>query len=150
LNDVASSRAYPTRPFLAVSAAIIRDGHVLIVRRAQPPAQGLYTLPGGVVEVGETLAEAIIREVREETSLVIEPVALAGYREAIARDPDGRVERHFAILAFAARWIAGEPALNAELAEARWLRPSEIAALKTTEGLAQIVASAFERIEVAV
>jgi ADP-ribose pyrophosphatase YjhB (NUDIX family) len=147
---VAGSRAYPTRPFLAVSAAVIRDGRVLIVRRATPPAQGLYTLPGGVVESGETLVEAITREVREETSLVIEPVALAGYREAIVRDADARVQRHFVILAFAARWIAGEPALNAELAEARWLRPAEIVGLQTTEGLAEIVASAFERLEIAV
>ena len=142
-------RAYPNRPYLAVSAAIIRDGHVLIVRRARPPAHGLFTLPGGVVEAGETLAEAITREVREETGIAVEPVALAGYREVVARDADGRVERHFVILSFAARWLAGEPALNEELAEARWLRPSELAGLKTTEGLAAIVAAAFERMETA-
>lgn len=146
---MADPRAYPERPYLAVSAAIIRDGHVLVVRRARPPAHGLFTLPGGAVECGETLIQAIAREVREETALAIEPVALAGFREAIARDADGRVERHFVILAFAARWIAGEPVLNEELAEARWLRPSELGALGTTEGLAQIVANAFERLEAA-
>ena len=84
------SRTYPTRPYLAVSAAIFRDGQVLIVRRARPPAHGLYTLPGGGVELGETLEEAVIREVREETSLDVEPVALAGYRQAITRDAAGR------------------------------------------------------------
>jgi ADP-ribose pyrophosphatase YjhB (NUDIX family) len=146
---VADPRAYPERPFLAVSAAVIRDGHVLVVRRARAPALGLFTLPGGVVESGETLTQAIIREVREETSLAIEPVALAGYREAIVRDADGRIARHFVIIAFAARWISGEPALNDELAEARWLRPADITGLKTTEGLAEIVASAFERLEAA-
>ena len=121
------SRTYPTRPYLAVSAAIFRDGRVLIVRRARPPAHGLYTLPGGGVELGETLEEAVIREVREETSLDVEPVALAGYRQAITRDAAGGVERHFVILPFAARWIAGEVALNEELAEAQWREPSALA-----------------------
>jgi 8-oxo-dGTP diphosphatase len=139
-----AERAYPDRPYLAVSAAIIRDGRVLLVQRARAPAQGLFTLPGGVVEVGETLTEAVAREVREETALVIEPVGLAGYREVILRDDENRIERHFVILAFAARWIAGEPQLNAELAEARWLRAADIAGLATTEGLAEIVAAAFK------
>jgi 8-oxo-dGTP diphosphatase len=140
------SRTYPTRPYLAVSAAIFRDGRLLIVRRARPPANGLFTLPGGVVELGETLTEAVIREVREETGLQIEPLGLAGYREAIARDAAGRIERHFVILPFAARWVAGEISLNDELAEARWLKPSELSALETTEGLADIVAAVQERI----
>ncbi|HTS40853.1 MAG TPA: NUDIX hydrolase [Xanthobacteraceae bacterium] len=141
------SRHYPDRPFVAVSAAIIRDGRVLIVRRARPPMRGVFTLPGGVVEAGETLHEALVREIREETSLAIAPVALAGHREVIARDAEGKVERHFIILAFAARWLSGEPKLNEELAEARWLRPDEIAPLKTTEGLREIIAAAFERME---
>ena len=136
-------RTYPATPILAVSAAIIRDGKVLIVRRTRPPAGGVYTLPGGGVEVGETLVEAVVREVREETALAIEPVALAGYREAIARDGDGRIERHFVVLPFAARWIAGEPRLNDELSEAVWLDPSEIARLKTTAGLGEIIATAM-------
>ena len=141
-----SARTYPTRPYLAVSAAIFRDGRVLIVRRARPPAHGLYTLPGGGVEIGETLEQALIREVREETALDIAPVGLVGFREAIARDGAGRIERHFVILPFAARWIGGEILLNEELAEARWLAPAEVSSLKTTEGLADIVAAASERI----
>ncbi len=146
---MADSRIYPDRPFLAVSAAIIRDGRVLVVQRARSPAAGLFTLPGGVVECGETLEEAITREVLEETALSIEPVGLAGHREVIACDAEKRVERHFVILSFAARWIAGEPQLNEELSDAKWLRPAELATLKTTEGLAEIVAAAFERIEAA-
>ena len=140
---MAEGRSYPSRPYLAVSAAIIRDGKVLIVRRARPPAHGIFTLPGGGVEAGETLHEAIIREVMEETALTIEPLGLAGYREAIARDAGGKVERHFVILPFAARFIAGEVALNEELAEAHWLVPSGLAGLKTTEGLAEIVRAAY-------
>jgi ADP-ribose pyrophosphatase YjhB (NUDIX family) len=140
---MAEGRSYPSRPILAVSAAIIRDGKVLIVRRARPPANGLYTLPGGGVEVGENLMEAVAREVREETRLTVAPVALAGYREAIVRDADGRVSRHFVILPFAARWIAGEPVLNEELSEAMWLRPAELTGLTTTQGLAEIIETAF-------
>ncbi len=79
MSDADSARTYPTRPYLAVSAAIFRDGRVLIVRRARPPAHGLYTLPGGGVELGETLEQAVVREIREETALEIEPVALVGY-----------------------------------------------------------------------
>jgi len=144
---VADERTYPSRPFLAASAAVIRDGKVLVVRRARAPANGVFSLPGGVVETGETLHEAVTREVREETGLTIEPVALAGYREAIIRDDDNQVERHFVILPFAARWIAGEPVLNEELSEWRWVDQAEIATLPTTPGLAAIVAAAFKRLK---
>lgn len=138
-----NSRSYPTRPYLAVSAAIIRDGRILIVRRAKSPGLGLYTLPGGAVEVGETLEQAIKREVSEETGLAIEPIGLAGLREGIGRDADGRVEHHVVILAYAARWLSGEPILNDELSDARWLLPAELATLRTTEGLAGIIAAAM-------
>lgn len=143
--STADPRAYPDRPFIAVSAVIIRDGRVLIVRRAKPPSNPLYTLPGGVVEAGETLHEAVRREVFEETALTVEPLGLAGHREFILRDQEHRVSRHFIILAFAARWRAGEPMLNEEIAEARWVLPGEVSGLQTTDGLAEIVAAAFDR-----
>ena len=144
---MADGRSYPERPFLAVSAAIVRAGQVLLVRRARPPAAGLFSLPGGVVELGETLEEAVVREVREETGLTIEPVGLAGFRETIVRDGDARIERHFVILPFAARWRAGEVELNEELSEARWLEPAGIAELPTTPGLGEIVANALKRLQ---
>ena len=140
-------RCYPPRPVLAVSAAIVRGGKVLLVRRARPPGLGLHTLPGGAVEAGETLHQAVIREVREETGLGIAPVALAGYREVIARDPADRVERHFVILAFAARWLAGEPVPSAELDQCHWHDPAEIVTLPTTEGLTEIVTAALARLD---
>jgi len=143
---VTDARSYPDRPYLAVSAAILRDGKVLVVRRARKPALNLYTLPGGVVEAGETLHEALIREVREETQLTIEPIALAGHREVIMRDVGGRAQRHFVILSFAARWISGEPMLNEELDDARWLAPAELTGLRTTEGLAEIIHAAAEQL----
>ena len=149
MSNADNARTYPTRPYLAVSAAIFRDGRVLIVRRGCPPAHGLYTLPGGGVELGETLEQAVIREVREETGLAIAPIGLVGFREAIARDAAARVERHFVILPFAARWVGGEIALSEELAEAHWLIPDELGGLKTTGGLAEIVAAAAERVALA-
>jgi 8-oxo-dGTP diphosphatase len=146
IQPMPDERTYPQRPILAVSAAIFRNGKVLVVRRARKPALGIYTLPGGAVEIGETLVQAVAREVREETALEIEPVQLAGQRDVIVRDAHGRVERHFVILCFAARWRAGEPVLNDELNDARWLEPSELAGLQTTDGLAEIVAAAVERL----
>jgi 8-oxo-dGTP diphosphatase len=146
LTDISpDSRRYPARPYLAVSAAIFRAGRVLIVRRATPPL-GIYTLPGGGVELGETLEEAVIREVREETGLAIEPLALAGYREVIMRDDAGKIERHFVVLPFAARYVSGDIALNAELTEAEWRLPEELSGLKTTAGLADIVLAAGKQI----
>jgi 8-oxo-dGTP diphosphatase len=146
LSDI---RTYPQRPYLAVSAAIIRDGQVLVVRRARSPGLNLYTFPGGAVEVGETLNEAAIREVREETSLAIEPVGLAGHREVITRDAKGAVERHFVILCLAARWSSGEAKLNEELDDARWVTLDGISGLRTTDGLAEIGAAAFARLAAA-
>ena len=146
MSDLTGGRTYPTRPYLAVSAAIFRDGRVLIVRRAQAPAKGIYTLPGGGVELGETLERAVIREIREETALDIEPIELVGFRQAIVRDAGGRVERHFVILPFAARYVAGEVSLNEELSEAHWLDPAALGELKTTEGLAEVVTLAGARL----
>jgi ADP-ribose pyrophosphatase YjhB (NUDIX family) len=136
-------RAYPQRPFLAVSAAIFRNGQVLLVKRARAPATGVYTLPGGVVECGEALMQAVVREVKEETSITIDPIALAGHRDVVVRDAAGRIHRHFVVLPFAARWVAGEFTPGDELAEGFWANPREIAGLKTTDGLADIVARAF-------
>lgn len=144
---MSDARAYPAHPYLAVSAAIVRDGKVLAVRRARKPAIELYTLPGGAVETGETLHDAVRREIREETGLDIEPIALAGHREAIIPDATGAVKHHFVILCFASRLTGGELKLNDELDDARWLRPAELAALKTTDGLGEIVDAAIALIE---
>ncbi len=143
---MSDDRIFPARPILAVSAAIFRDGKVLLVRRARRPALGVYTLPGGVVEAGETLSEAVAREVLEETGLVIAPVTLAGHREVITRTNDGRAERHFVILCFASHWVSGDVVLNDELDDHRWMWPQDLEGLKTTEGLAAIVAAAAERL----
>jgi 8-oxo-dGTP diphosphatase len=130
------------KPELAVSAAIFRDGKVLLVRRAGQPSMGLWTLPGGRVEVGETLLDAVQREVMEETTLTIAVIGLAGYREVILAEAVGDRGRHFVILPFAARYVAGDVTLNDELGDARWVKIDEIGDLPTTEGLKGILRQA--------
>ncbi len=141
-----TDRTYPDRPFLAVSAAIIKDGKVLLVRRANPPMHGLYTFPGGVVEAGETLEEALHREIDEETALQIKPAGIAGYRDVLIRDKDARLERHFVIICFASHWVSGEPRLNEELHDFHWVTPAELKGLPTTEGLGDIAEAAFAQL----
>ena len=131
-----------TRPELAVSAAIFRDGRVLVVRRAQAPAAGSWTLPGGRVELGETLVAAVTREVLEETTLAIRVKGLAGYREMILEQAVEGRGRHFVILPFAAEWVSGEVKLNEELGDFSWSTLSEIADLPTTPGLLEILRQA--------
>lgn len=130
------------KPELAVSAAIFRHGKILLVRRAGAPAKGLWTLPGGRVEVGETLVEAVRREVLEETGLTIDVIGLAGYRESILPTAVGDRGRHFVILPFAAHWVAGEVALNDELDDSRWMPIDDAVGLQTTEGLLKILRQA--------
>ena len=129
----------PLHPQLAVSAAIFRDDKILLVRRARSPAKGLYTLPGGRVEFGETLHAAVRREVLEETALEIEIVGLAGWREVLPQTGGGG---HYLIMSFAARWIRGDPVLNHELDDFRWLPPETLGDLRTTDGLAEVIRSA--------
>ena len=129
----------PRHPQLAVSAAIFRDGKILLVRRARSPAKGFYSLPGGRVEFGETLHAALHREVREETALGIEIMDLAGWREVVPGTGDGG---HYLIMSFAARWIAGEPVLNDELDDFRWLDPGGLGDLRVTGGLQEVIQAA--------
>ena len=129
----------PLHPQLAVSAAIFRDGKILLVRRARSPAKGFYSLPGGRVEFGETLHAALHREVDEETALKIEIVNLAAWREVVPGTSGGG---HYLIMSFAARWASGEPVLNDELDHFMWLAPDEIGDLKVTGGLQDVIRSA--------
>ncbi len=138
---MADSAPLPARPQLAVSAAIFRDGELLLVRRAVDPARGFYSLPGGRVEFGESLEQAVAREVSEETGLAIDVVGLAGFREVLPDSARG-LAGHYVILSFAARWRDGEVTLNHELDDARWLDPADFGDLKTTAGLADVVHAA--------
>ncbi|RTM12859.1 MAG: NUDIX domain-containing protein [Bradyrhizobiaceae bacterium] len=137
-----ASVVQPTHPQLAVSAAIFRDGKVLLTRRARSPAKGFYSLPGGRVEFGESLHQALAREVDEETGLDIAIVGLAGWREVLPAAPGAG---HYLIMSFAALWVAREPALNDELDDYRWISPGALASLsdlKLTGGLDEVIQSA--------
>ena len=101
-------RTYPTRPFLAVSAAIVRDGKLLVVRRARQPGIGWHTFPGGGVELGETLEAAVEREVREETGLEVKAGPILEVFDRIVRDDAGRVEYHYVLVDFVCRVVGGE------------------------------------------
>jgi 8-oxo-dGTP diphosphatase len=129
----------PQHPQLAVSAAIFRDGKILLVRRARSPAKGYYSLPGGRVEFGETLHAALHREVDEETALKIEIVGLAGWREVLPGTTDGG---HYLIMSFAARWVTCEPVLNDEHDDFRWIAPDGLGDLRVTGGLQEVIQSA--------
>lgn len=133
------SPVQPSHPQLAVSAAIFRDGRILLVRRAKSPARGLYSLPGGRVEFGETLHAALHREVDEETALKIEIAGLAGWREVVPAAGGGG---HYLIMSFAARWVAHEPVLNDEHDDFRWLAPDALGDLEVTGGLPEIIEAA--------
>jgi 8-oxo-dGTP diphosphatase len=134
-----SRRRYPAHPALAVSIAVFRDGKVLLASRAEAPYRRMFTLPGGLVETGETAEAAALRELREETGVL---ARLAGFNqivEHIARDSAGRVERHYVILSFAARWVAGEGKPGPEAVEILWRRPGDYDGLSLTPGLPHIV-----------
>ncbi len=124
-------------PVVAVGAIVFDDaGRVLLVRRGRPPSAGLWSVPGGKVEGGETLAAAIVREVLEETGLEIAPERLA---EVVERIDAGH---HFVILDYLARVTGGALAAGSDVTEARWFTDDELAALPTTDGLLPVLARA--------
>lgn len=130
------------RPVLAASTAVFRDGQVLLARRGRPPSRGLWTLPGGRVEPGETLAQAAAREVMEEVGVACAVLGVAGALDIIQRDGAGELAAHFVVVSHAARWIAHEPAVGPEASEVGWFLPAALPE-ETTPGLAGIVEAAF-------
>jgi ADP-ribose pyrophosphatase YjhB (NUDIX family) len=136
----AASPIQPSHPQLAVSAAIFRGGRILLVRRARSPGNGLYSLPGGRVEFGESLHTALHREVDEETGLKIEILGLAGWREVLPGTTGGG---HYVIMSFASRWIGNEPVLNDEHDDFKWLSPDGLGDLRVTGGLQEVIQSAL-------
>ena len=139
-GDPMNDRLFPARPILAVSAAVFRGAHVLIVRRARAPLIGHFSLPGGGVEVGETLAQALARELMEEVGIEAEILAFNRHVEAIAHEGD-RVRTHFVIASFVARWTRGEPCLSDEVDAADWIDPAAPPS-PATPGLAEVLTSA--------
>jgi ADP-ribose pyrophosphatase YjhB (NUDIX family) len=134
-------RLYPARPILAASVAVFRDGRVLIARRARAPWLGSYSLPGGVVEAGETLRAAALRELKEETGLEADIVAFLDHVEPIGWEGE-RVRTHFVIAVFIARWRAGEPSLSDEADDFAWIDPERITDWPATPELPRLIEAA--------
>ena len=137
----ADDRLFPARPILAVSTAVFRDGRALLARRARAPWAGAFSLPGGVVELGETLAEAAARELKEEVGVEADIAAFVAHVEPIAREAE-RVKTHFVIAVFAARWRRGDPRLSDEVAEIAWVDARTLGDRPTTPELLAILARA--------
>ncbi len=140
---LADDRLYPARPILAASVAVLREGRVLLARRAKPPGAGRFSLPGGLVEPGETLAEAALRELAEETGVAARIVEFNRHVEVIERDDAGAVRRHFVVASFVGAWLSGEGVVGPEASEILWATPDAIATLPVTDQLAPVLEGAW-------
>ncbi len=134
-----NDRSYPSRPYLGVSALLVCEGEVVLVERGRPPLAGFWSLPGGAVETGETLAQAITRELAEELGLDCHPSEIGELVEIIRLDEDGKTQRHFVIAVFIAHipkldLIAGDDAANA-----RWVSHDQLSSYQLTEGTSDVI-----------
>ena len=125
--------------------AIILDGErILLVQRARPPLQGYWSLPGGVLEVGETLIEGIRREVREETGLEVEPVYVVEIFERIIRDAEGAPEYHYVLIDYVCRVVSGSLCAADDVCQAEWAPRSALSQYRLTEGTLPVIEKAFQ------
>lgn len=136
-------RRYPERPIVGVGAIVYEGGRVLLVERGREPLRGAWSLPGGVVEAGESLKEAIRREVREETGLEVEPVSVAEVFERILRDAQGRAEYHYVLIDYLCRPLGGELKAGDDVTRAVWAARSELADYAMTEGTLDVIERAL-------
>lgn len=124
-------REYPEQPLIGLGAVVWNDGKVLMVQRGRPPRQGIWSLPGGLQLLGETVADGIRREIREETGVEIELLGLVEVIDSVQQDPTGRVLYHYTIIDYAARWLAGEAVAGDDAAAVAWIDPAELDRLET-------------------
>ena len=141
-------REYPEAPLVGVGAIIIENDRtendrVVLVKRAHPPIQGQWSIPGGALEVGELVREAAVREAREETGLTVEPGELLGVFDRILRDPTGRVQYHYVLVDFLCRRTAGELQAAGDAAEVRWFTREELPALNLAEDTFKVIHKGF-------
>jgi 8-oxo-dGTP diphosphatase len=138
-------REYPESPLVGVGAIIIDQGCVLLAKRGHPPLAGEWSIPGGVLELGETLREAAIREAREETSLAVETADLLGVYDRVLRDDDGRTLYHFVLVDFLCRRVSGAAHAADDADEVRWFSAEEIGALGLPEDTAEVIRLGFAK-----
>lgn len=138
------SREYPDRPVAGVGAVIVENGRVLLVRRNKPPRAGHWSLPGGAQELGETFAEACVREAREETGLAVEVLGLVDVVDSITRDEAGRVRFHYLLADVLAKPSGGALEAGSDVTDARWFTPEEAFALPLWSETARVIRKGFE------
>ena len=138
-------REFPEQPLIGVGAIIIEAGRVVLVKRAHPPIQGQWSIPGGVLEIGETVRQAALREAREETGLIVEPGELLGVYDRILRDPEHRVQYHYVLIDFLCRRVGGELHAASDAAEVGWFRREDLAQLNLAEDTLEVIAKGFRK-----
>jgi 8-oxo-dGTP diphosphatase len=138
-----SSRLYPSLPVVGVGAVIVRQGEVLIVRRANPPLQGEWSLPGGALELGEKLRDGVAREVLEETGLEVEVGPVLDVFDSIFPDGEGRTQYHYVLIDYLCRLRSGTALAASDASELRWARPEELGALGLRQVTIEVIRKAF-------
>jgi 8-oxo-dGTP diphosphatase len=139
------NREYPLAPLVGVGAVIVREHRVLLIRRGQAPLLGEWSLPGGVLECGETLREAAVREAREETGLMVETVDMLGVYERIIPGDDGRTRYHYVLIDFLCRPVGGDLCAGSDAAEVRWFEREDLPALGLAYDANDVVNKGLER-----
>ena len=139
------TREYPDNPLVGVGAVIVEGKRVLLIRRGQPPLLGEWSLPGGVLECGETLREAAVREAREETGLVVEPVDMLGVYERVIRSDDGRVRYHYVLIDFLCRPVEGDVKAGSDAADVQWFTRDELPPLNLAYDANDVVLKGLAR-----
>jgi mutator protein MutT len=134
----------PTAPVVGVGGVVIHQGRVLLIRRGKEPLHGRWVVPGGTVELGEPLDQALVREMREETGLEVEPVELLTVFDRIQRDGE-RVVYHFVIVDYLCRWLSGEARAASDALDAAWARPDELERYDLPQKALEVVQDAFRR-----
>lgn len=143
MSPITETRDYPERPFVAVGGVVIHDGRVLLVRRGQPPLEGQWSIPGGILELGETIAEGIARELREETGIRIRVLELIEIYEKVLRDEQGAAQYHFVILDYACELVEGTARAGGDVREVMWSTEEELDAVGLTAAAKRVIRKAF-------